>query len=121
MMASVNSIENFLSKSHYQVQKKLKGQILKNEKKPNFLQKFIEKTRFKVTMSLNISSFAQISLKNNKTRFKIRILGSSTLKKWQNHFISGKKIQKGQMATMIITVIAKKPLDFFYFYEIDIN
>jgi len=38
-----------------------KGQILINEKRPNFLQKFVKITSFKVRISENIASFDQIS------------------------------------------------------------
>jgi hypothetical protein len=40
-----------------------KGQILKNEKRPKFLQKFVKIKSFKDIISQNIASFPQISPK----------------------------------------------------------
>ncbi len=65
------------------------------------MKTFAKLTRFEVRISYNIESFSQISptqaLKYT-IFFKIK-----KANQWRNHFIYGKSLQKGQMATMMNT------------------
>jgi len=63
--------------------KKLKGQILKNDKRPNFLLKLVKATKHK--MFKICSDFS-------KTYYFLSAFEKP--KNWQNHFISGKQFQK---------------------------
>jgi len=63
-----------------------KGQILKNEKKgQNFHKKLVKITRIKATISLNISSFAQIVPKQASTKYYfLQQPKNGQMAKWPN-------------------------------------
>jgi len=114
-----------------QVQKNLKGQILKNEKKakqrPNFLQKFVNITKLEFRISEFFSQICKkqalkytifINIQKGQKMAKTFYFWQTVskkghqhpkkAKKWPKHFISGKQFQKRPNGNPVPRVFRKK-------------